>query len=104
MKKQTTKHIALSFDDWADKYQPQANTIISTAPFDGLMYETYGDELTHVLSIANTGRGARVWTWVDCDDCDDGVIVEGYQLINRIGYFITERPAQSNTTYNVTID
>lgn len=54
----------------------------------GRMFETYGEELEFVLKIANSEPG-RVWTWLDCDG--EMVVGSGYHLVNRMGYFITEK-------------
>ena len=105
MNKTTNTHTRLSFDEWAEQYKPQTNTLDPHASFDGLMFETYGDEMSEVLAIANSSGGdARVWTWVECDDDDDGLIVEGYHRVNRIGYFITNEPSKAGVQYSVTID
>jgi hypothetical protein len=51
------------------------------------MFETYGDELTFI-------QGANdnvIWTYGDGDD-GGTYIWSGYSFVNRIGYFITERP------------
>lgn len=61
----------------------------------GRMFETYGEELDYVLSIANSEPG-RVWTWLDCDG--EMVVGSGYHLVNRVGYFITEKALPDNVT------
>jgi hypothetical protein len=43
-----------------------------------------------------------VWTLVEDDD-GDAVIVEGYHLVNRLGYFITAKPAKAGYQYVVTL-
>ena len=50
------------------------------------MYETYGNELDYV----NTQLNKHVWTWVDTEEGD--AILSGKHWVNRIGYFITEKP------------
>ena len=73
-------------DAWDAKYQPIQNHI---DPHAGDKFETYGDELDYVLSIANA-EPDRVWTLVDGDD---GLyITNGYHLVNRLNYFITKHP------------
>lgn len=94
----------LTFSEWEKEFKPKPNHLDKNASFDGLMFETYGEELAEVLRIANgyTGKAGcrKVWTLVDGDD-GDPVICEGYHLCNRIGYFITEKPAKANTEYNI---
>lgn len=72
---------------WDEKYKPIQNH------FDGSdKFETYGEELDFVLSIANT-EPRRVWTLVDGDD-GNLYIVDGYHLVNRVNYFVTEKPLE----------
>jgi len=83
-----------TFEEWLEKYKPINNHIDDNASFqdeqgNGIMFETYGEELQYVLSIANS-EPDRVWTYVDGDECT--VVTNGYHLVNRIGYFITEIP------------
>jgi hypothetical protein len=75
------------FNEWCLKYEVMSN------PFFGGIddkFETYGEELDYVLSIANT-EPARVWTLVDGDD-GNLYIVDGYHLVNRVNYFVTKIP------------
>ena len=73
-------------DAWDAKYQPIQNHI---DPHAGDKFETYGKELDYVLSIANT-EPDRVWTLVEGDD---GLyITNGYNLVNRLNYFINKHP------------
>jgi hypothetical protein len=74
--------IEMKESDWANKYGVLSNHITN----DGCSYETYGDELEHVLNQDNH----NVWTELDCDG---GVIIaNGYYRVNRIQYYITELP------------
>ena len=74
-------------DAWEAKYQPMDNHIDTNA---GDKFETYGEELDYVLSIANS-EPARVWTLVDGAD-GNLYIVDGYHLVNRVNYFVTKNP------------
>jgi len=71
---------------WDEKYKPIPNHIDKGND----KFETYGEELDYVLSIANT-EPKRVWTLVDGDD-GNLYIVDGYHLVNRVNYFITKNP------------
>lgn len=101
----TPAFVTMPFDAWETRFKPTANHLNDNAPYGGLMFETYGAELAHVLMIANgyAGRAGRrkVWTLVEGDD-GEPVVVEGYHLCNRLGYFITAKPAKAGTQYNVT--
>jgi hypothetical protein len=82
------------FNAWDTKYQPIKNPF--TQKQDGEFvedkFETYGEELDYVLSIANT-EPARVWTLVEGDD-GNLYISSGYHLVNRLNYFITHNPCE----------
>ena len=56
------------------------------------MLETYGDDLKLVLKI-NKKTPMRVWTMVDGDD--GMYLLQGYHLVNRIYYVITNEEAKS---------
>ena len=73
-------------DTWEAKYKPIKNH------FDGSdKFETYGEELAFVL-----GADPKcIWTLVDGDD-GNLYIVDGYHLVNRVNYFITEVPYEGN--------
>ncbi len=68
-------------------------------PFNGRMFETYGEEVQHVVEMAQQNR---VVTIIESDGegvlNDDGeemptmYYVSGMHLVNRIGYFITKEP------------
>ena len=83
--------IEMDYDEWFDTFKPIPNHIDKNASFSdgeyGYMFETYGDELTFI-------QGANdniIWTYGDGDD-GGTYIWSGYSFVNRIGYFITERP------------
>ena len=82
-------------DAWEEKYQPIKNTF--TQKQDGEFvedkFETYGEELEYVLTIANS-EPARVWTLVEGDD-GNLHIVSGYHMVNRLNYFVTKNPSES---------
>lgn len=102
----TTRLVGLSFDAWLDQYQPMPNHLTVGAAFDGLMFETHGADLAQVVAYADgaMGRSARrkVWTLVE-DDEGDAVIVEGYHLVNRLGYFLTVKAARQGVQYHVAL-
>jgi len=84
----------MNFEQWLCRYNPVNNHLDDNASFqdennNGIMFETFGDELQYVLDIANTEPN-RVWTYVDGDD--GTYVTNGYHLVNRIGYFITAVP------------
>jgi hypothetical protein len=72
-------------DAWEAKYKPVRNRLDNNDKF-----ETYGEELDFVRSVYDTDP-RRVWTLVDGDD-GNLYIVDGYHLVNRVNYFVTEVP------------
>jgi hypothetical protein len=80
----------MDFDSWSSKYKPIANHLNE----DGVDYfETYGIEVGYVLGVADCDP-KRVWTYVDGDG--GTYVVDGYHLVNRIYYYITEVPYEGN--------
>jgi hypothetical protein len=75
----------LTIDEWDSKYLPINNKFDDNASFNGAMFETYGRELDYVIKQGSS----HIWTLID-DSEGDLLIVNGYHLVNRIGYFITK--------------
>jgi hypothetical protein len=84
------------FDAWDKKYQPIKNhfTQKQKGEFVEDKFETYGQELDYVRSVADT-EPRRVWTLVDGED-GNLYIVDGYHLVNRVNYFITKEPLEGD--------
>jgi hypothetical protein len=97
----------LSYDRWIETFNPKVNTITANSAFDGMMFETYGDDLAEVLRLSSDvldpAGPLKVWTIVENDD-GDLVIVDGYHRVNRMGYMITDKPADAGVQYVVTLD
>lgn len=77
----------LTYDGLVDTGIFQKNHILGddNAPFDGLMYETFGDEVNYVREIAQKHPN-RVATILDCDG--GTYLGRGYHHVNRIGYLV----------------
>lgn len=96
--------IEMDYDEWLKTYKPIYNHIEPNASFQdetgqGIMFETYGDEVAFVKSQ----DPAKIWTYGDGDD-GAGYIWAGWSFINRIGYFITEVPCPPDTEIQIQID
>lgn len=76
----------LNWDEWKLRFQPKANPNIAVEVFDGLMFETFGEELSQVTAAPTE----NVWTVLDCDG--EMVVSSGLHFVNRMGYFICEVP------------
>jgi hypothetical protein len=91
--------------EWETQFKPIKNHLDSNASWQdesgiGIMFETYGEELDFVKEKCNENPHC-IWTLMDSEEDDDCVIVEGFHFVNRIGYFITENPAEENVNYVV---
>jgi hypothetical protein len=80
----------MTMEEWEATYKPITNHIDTNASFDGIMFETYGDEYEFVKSA----NPLCIWTYGDGDD-GGSYVWNGFHYINRLGYFITEVPAPS---------
>jgi hypothetical protein len=78
--------LTITDDQWDSTYQPLPNTVSGYNEYDQL-FETYGADLDFVRKHSRD----RIWTQVDGDD-DKIYILNGYHIVNRIGYYITKKP------------
>jgi hypothetical protein len=90
---------------WETQFKPIKNHLDSNASWQdesgiGIMFETYGKELEFVREKCKENP-LCIWTLMDSEEDDGCVIVEGFHFVNRIGYFITENPAETNVNYVV---
>lgn len=80
-------------DQFFADYKPIKNPISEDCGFDGCMFETYGEDLDYVKDVASVSE-TFVWTVIEGDD---GLsITSGYHYVNRLGYIITELPADED--------
>lgn len=96
-------------EDQFDELELIPNHIDDNASWSGNMFETYGEEVQHVLLMAQQNR---VVTIIEGDG--EGVLndsgdemstmyyVSGMHLVNRIGYLITKEPI--NEDFEVKLD
>ena len=90
--------IEMDFDEWCETYKPIPNNIVEDSSFDGTMFETYGAEYEFVKKA----DPAYIWMYGDGDD-GGTYIWNGWHIVNRIGYFITEVPCPPDTTIQVKV-
>jgi hypothetical protein len=74
----------MTYDYWVDNFQPMPNHLVDDG--DTLHYETYGEEVEYVKLQDNK----HIWTEVDGDS--GTYIVAGWHFVNRINYYITNKP------------
>jgi hypothetical protein len=90
--------IEMDFDEFVETYKPIPNSIDKNASFDGLMFETYGEE----YEVVKKADEKHIWTYGDGDD-GGSYVWSGWSFVNRIGYFITEVPFPENTTIQIKV-
>jgi hypothetical protein len=79
------KLIEMTFEEADEQFKFILNSYDIDASFDGLMYETYGDEVEFIKSQPQN----RIWMYGDGDD-GGTYIWSGWGFVNRIGYFLSE--------------
>lgn len=88
-----------TYDEWIETCRPLSNPFNPNAPFNGMMFETFGPEFDHVLAM----QDARVWTIVEGDD-DALLLISGRHFVNRLGYLLTEKPWDGINPIEITIE
>ncbi len=83
------KTVELSEEAFAVMFRPIANHLNPHASYDwgdgfGTLFETYGEELAFIRSQ----QPNNVWTLLSVGGCD--CIVNGFHLVNRVGFILTE--------------
>lgn len=74
------------YDEWEVQFRPIKNSLRDDAPYDGRMFETFGEEEDYV----KRQDPRLIWTVLDCD----GLLwlSPGWHFVNRFGYFVTQKP------------
>lgn len=90
--------VELTEDKFFQQFNPIKNHLNPHASYEGCMFETFDAELAEVKKTLAT-KPLNVWTIISADG--DLIIIQGYHYVDRIGYLITELPAQEDTQYNI---
>ena len=96
------KQVLLTVEEWEHHFGVLDNHLDKNPSFGGLMFETYGEEYDYVASIGQKEPN-RIWTYMDDDD-GNTVITNSWSFVNRIGYFITEKPYDDELNITVQLD
>lgn len=95
----------MNMETWCVKYEPIPNLLGDNPSLDdgngGVMFETYGGEVAFVKGVTITNP-RNVWTYIDGSD-GQPLIINGWHLVNRIGYLITAIPAEPETFYEISM-
>ena len=94
--------VILSIEEWEHHFKPVNNHIDVESSFDGIMFETYTEEYDYVAAIGQKEPN-RIWTLVDAED-GSTLIINRWAFVNRIGYFITEKPYDDTLDIQVQLD
>jgi hypothetical protein len=82
----------IKWEEWVNRFKPIKNHIDSNASMDGFMFETFGKEMEAV----QLAQPECVWTLRESDGVE--YIVSGHRQVDRVGYFITEKPYDPKTS------
>jgi hypothetical protein len=93
--------VNLTWEEFEEQFKPVKNGIDAGAPYDGYLFETYGQEMEAVRDEVEQ-RKSVVWTLLS--EGETTWISEGFHFVNRQGYFITSIPYDPNTQYVVDKD
>jgi hypothetical protein len=87
----------ITIDEWCDTYKPISNPNNDWGG-EYSAFETFTPDVTFVSSHPDN----VIWTEIDSGE---GIsIVSGYHLVNRIQYYITEKPWTEDTEVPISID
>lgn len=90
--------IKLIEEQFEEQFTLVENHLDDNASWDGVMFETFGEELEYVRMKAQSGN--NVWTIVEGDD-DTMYVSNGMRLVNRIGYLITREEWEGETDVEI---
>ena len=88
--------IEMTFEEADEKFKFIPNNYDEYASLDGLMFETYGDDVEFVKSQPEN----RIWMYGDGDD-GGTYIWSGWGFVNRIGYLVSQIPFPENTIIQI---
>ena len=95
----TPKCTVLTEEEFDEKFPLLVNHLDANASLDGVMFETFDEELAFVLQQ----NPNCIWTYMD-DDNGRACLSSGYHLVNRIGYLISTVPFEAGHDYFVPLE
>ena len=90
--------VELTEDQFFAQFKPIRNHLNSNASYEGCMFETFDAELAEIKQTLAI-KPLNIWTIVNVDG--EMIISQGYHYVDRVGYLITEIPAQEDMQYNI---
>ena len=100
----TDTYIEQTFEWWLEEFKPITNHLDDNASFqneddEGIMFETFGEELDFVAE-----QDPRcIWTYHHGEE-NSTYIANGFNIVNRLGYFITEIPFEENQIIDIVVE
>jgi len=95
MKKETNINpLEISMDNFFEIYKPIKNEVTKGSGYDGCMFDTHGKDLEKVKQH----KQGNIWTVIN----GEGIhlqIIAGFHFVNRLGYFITEKPWENENQF-----
>lgn len=77
----------ITFEEFIKKYAPAKNSNVEDGPYNGYMFETFGED----LELVKITSREHIWTLIDCPN-EESYVIQGYHLADRFGHFITFVP------------
>ena len=94
------EHVILTEDEWEAQFHPVKNPFEPKAAFNGMLFETSGEEMKFLLNI----NPHNIWTFMDSEVDDSTLVIEGLHWVNRIGYLVTGNPYDPEKSYEIILD
>ena len=85
----------IGFDRWVERYRPINRSTTPGAALGGLVFLPAGSDLNFVRQQPWT----RIWSLLVSDA--GWHIVNGFHLVNREGYFVTEKHFEKSEVFNI---
>lgn len=88
----------MKWKTFVKKFKPVKNQVLDhEGPLDGYMFETFGPEREKIHSLAEATmvdgkNGYHIWTLVDSAGNNKLFLLNGWHIVNRLGYVYTEKP------------
>lgn len=87
------RFVEMTWEEFEKHFKPIHNFL--TEDEDNKMFETYGAEVEFVKSESPD----RIWTYTQVEM--GSAIYNGWHFVNRLGYFVTEIPAEEGVDYQI---
>jgi hypothetical protein len=83
--------IKMNYDDWVVGFKP-----LTKPGTDHIAFDTHAD-----ADFLRRQPTSKIWTFIDCPDTNNAVIVNGCWRVNRLEYYVTELEHDEADEYEV---